>query len=358
MKTLCGVLVGNMKDPNPKTRGRVALVDIPFPKMGEQDVRIKVAYCAICGSDPHCVAGCFGQEPGDTNPIPLGHEISGIITELGPKATNKGLKVGDRVAGNFLRFCGGCYYCQNGQQQFCINAQEYNRPGYAPELIWHEDQVYKLPDTMSLKKGCLLEPTSIIVRMLDKSNMKVGMRVCVCGGGPIGLMALQAFKLYGATCLTLIEPIADRRELGIQMGADHVIDPTAQDVAEEANKLTNGLGYDVVLDCSGSVHAVEPLPIIAAKCGTLLYGAQYPNDYEIPFNLSEYMYFKELTVSGVMVAPYAYPRALQLLDRLNLDPLTEHIYELDDAVEAFEMQLTGKYPKILVRGNRDIADVF
>lgn len=61
MKTLCGVLVGNMKDPDPETRGRVALVDLPFPALGPQDVRIKVAYCAICGSDPHCVDGCFGQ---------------------------------------------------------------------------------------------------------------------------------------------------------------------------------------------------------------------------------------------------------------------------------------------------------
>lgn len=204
MKTLCGVLVGNMKDPDPKTRGRVALVDLPFPALGPQDVRIKVAYCAICGSDPHCVDGCFGQPKGSTEPIPLGHEISGVVVELGPEANHKGLKVGDRVAGNFLRFCGGCYYCQNGQQQFCEHAQDYNRPGYAPEIIWHEDQVYKLPDGVSLKEGCLLEPMSIIIRMMDKAQMKAGMRVCVCGGGPIGLLALQTFSLYGATSLTAV----------------------------------------------------------------------------------------------------------------------------------------------------------
>lgn len=98
MKTLCGVRVGDMKDPNPETRGLVDLVDIPFPEMGPQDVRIKVAYCAICGSDPHCVGGCFGQPQGSTDPIPLGHEISGIVVELGPEANHKGLKVGDHVA--------------------------------------------------------------------------------------------------------------------------------------------------------------------------------------------------------------------------------------------------------------------
>lgn len=113
---------------------------------------------------------------------------------------------------------------------------------------------------------------SIIVRMLDKAQMKVGMRVCVCGGGPIGLMALQAFHLYGATSLTMIEPIADRREIAAEMGAEYLIDPTAENVVDAANKITDGRGYDVVLDCSGSVHAVEPLPDITAKGGTLIYG--------------------------------------------------------------------------------------
>lgn len=354
MKTLCGVYVGDMKDPNPETRGKVALVDLPFPELGPQDVRIKVAYCAICGSDPHCVGGCFGQEPGSTEPIPLGHEISGVVMELGSEAHHKGLKVGDRVAGNFLRFCGGCYYCQNGQQQFCENGQEYNRPGFASELIWHEDQVYKLPDEISLKEGCLLEPMSIIIRMMDKAQMKAGMRVCVCGGGPIGLLALQTLSLYGATSLTMIEPIADRRDLAMQLGAQYTIDPMSEDVVQRAMALTDGRGYDVVLDCSGSAHAAPTLLPITAKGGMLIYGAQYPNDYEMPFNISQYCYFNEITITGVFVAPYAYPRALQMLTRLNLDVLTQTVFDLEDGVAAFDAQLTGKYPKILIKCNPDL----
>jgi (R,R)-butanediol dehydrogenase/meso-butanediol dehydrogenase/diacetyl reductase/L-iditol 2-dehydrogenase len=72
---------------------------------------------------------------------------------VGEKATKKGLKVGDRVSGCFLRFCGACYYCQNGQQQFCEHADESNRPGYSEYLVWHESQVYKLPDGVSLKRA-------------------------------------------------------------------------------------------------------------------------------------------------------------------------------------------------------------
>ncbi len=353
MKTLCGIRVGNLKDPNPETCGKVGLLDLPFPEMGEDEVKIKVAYCAICGSDPHNINGAFGDPPGSTRPIPLGHEISGIIVELGPKATKKGLKVGDRVAGNFLHYCGTCYYCQNGQEQFCENFGE-PRPGMAPYIIWHEDQVYKLPDSISLKEGCLLEPLSVVVRLMDKCNVKFGQRAVVCGGGPIGLLAIQALKMNGATHLTLIEPIADRRELALKMGAEYVIDPTTEDVVETAMKLTGGLGYDITLDCSGSVYAVENLPVITAKCGTLVYGAMYPPNYCMPFNIAQICYFKELTVTGSMCSPYTFPRALQMLTHYDLSEFTKKVFELDDGVAAFEAQMTGKYPKILIRCNPDI----
>lgn len=354
MKTLCAVRVGNMKDPDPEKRGLVGLVDLPEPPMGPQDVKIKVAYCAICGSDPHCVGGIFGQEQGSTDPIPLGHEVSGVIVDMGPEAVHKELKVGDRVAGNFLRFCGTCYYCQNGQQQFCQDAQAYNRPGDAPYITWHEDQVYKLPDDVSLKKGCLLEPMSIVIRMMDKCQVRAGERVCVCGGGPIGLMAAQCLSMYGATDLTIIEPIAERREIAGRMGVIHEIDPVHQDVVERAMNFTDGLGYDIVLDCSGSVQAAESLLSITAKCGKLIYGAQYPNDYAMPLYLNKYLYFNEISISGVMVAPYSYPRALQMLRRMNLDEFTKVVYPLDDGVNAFAAQLTGNYLKILLQCNPDL----
>jgi len=350
MKVVSAIKIGNLKDNDESMRGKIGVLDIPMQLLGEEDVKIKVAYCAICGSDPHLVEGIFGWEA----PFGLGHEVSGVIVELGEKATKKGLKIGDRVAGNFLKFCGTCYYCQNGQEQFCEYADEYSRPGMAEYIVWHEAQVYKLPDEVSLEKGCLLEPISIAVRMMDKVSPKFGGRVLISGGGPIGLLGIQAMKMYGATSLTLSEPISERRELAITYGVDYVIDPTTQDIVEEAMKITKGRGYDTVVDCSGSVHAVEALPMITAKGGTLLYGAMYPNDYEMPFNLYQYCYFNELTISGYYVAPYAYPRALQMLEKFDLDALTAKIFNIDDAEEAFKAQISGKYPKILIRCNKDL----
>ena len=119
-------------------------------------------------------------------------------------------------------------------------------------------------------------------------------------------------------------------------------------------KITNGRGFDVVLDCSGSVHAVEALPCIAAKCGRVVYGAMYPNDYNMPFNIARICYFNELTITGSFCSPYAFPRAVQWIERLDLSDFTNTVFDLDDGEQAFAAQMTGKYPKILIRCNPDL----
>jgi (R,R)-butanediol dehydrogenase/meso-butanediol dehydrogenase/diacetyl reductase/L-iditol 2-dehydrogenase len=347
MKCVSAVKIGSLRDPNEETRGQVAVLDIPEQPVGPEDVKIKVAYCAICGSDPHLVEGIFSKNV----PFGLGHELSGVIVELGPKATKKGLKVGDRVAGNFLKFCGTCYYCANGQEQFCENSKEYSRPGMSEYIVWHEAQVYKLPDNIGLKEGCLLEPVSIAVRLMDKVNLKFGQRVLIVGGGPIGLLACQSIAMSGASNLTLAEPIADRRDLALKFGADHVIDPIATNIKEAAMELTDGRGFDVVIDCSGSPKAVYDLPFVTARGGSLIYAAMYPNDFEMPLNIYKCCYFNELNITGMYVAPYAYPRALQMLPKMQLEDFTSKVFFIDDAVEAFKAQITGKYPKILIQCN-------
>ncbi|MDR0491274.1 MAG: alcohol dehydrogenase catalytic domain-containing protein [Oscillospiraceae bacterium] len=348
MKSVTVVKVGKLMAENEADRGKLRVCDIPEPVLGDEGIRIKVAYCSICGSDPHLLQeNVFGWDV----PFGLGHEMSGVILEVGEKATKKGFKPGDRVAGNFLRFCGTCYYCQNGQQQFCKHADESNQPCMSEYITWHESQAYKLPDDVSLKKGCLLEPVSVAVRAVDKIGPRIGQRVAICGGGPIGLLVLQGLKMMGAVNLTLIEPIAERRALAEKFGADFVVDPAARDVVGAATEITGGLGYDVVVDCSGSVRAVTTLPEITAKGGLLMYSAMYPNDYEMPLNLYKYCYANELTITGIYVSPYAFPRAAQIMPRLQLDDFVASVFDIDDAEEAFKTQISGKYPKILIRCN-------
>ena len=348
MKSVKVLKIGKLRDKDEAKRGKVQLCDIPEPTVGDEDVKIKVAYCSICGSDSHHIEeNPFSWEV----PFGLGHETSGVIVEVGKNAKRKGLKPGDRIAGNFLHACGTCYYCLNGQQQFCMYAEDSNQPGMSEYIVWHESQVYKLPDDISLKKGCLLEPVSIAVRVTDKIGPKIGQRIAICGGGPIGLFVLQALRIMGAVNLTLIEPIAARRKLAEKYGAEHTIDPAAQDIVEAAMKITGGLGYDVVVDCAGAVSVAGTLPVITAKGGSLLYVAIFPNDYEMPLNLYKYCYENELTITGTNISPYAYPRAAQILTRMQLDDFITKVFDLDDIEDAFLAQVSGEYPKILIKCN-------
>ena len=347
MKVAAVMKIGNLKDPDALKRGKVELIQMDEQEVGDEDVKIRVAYCAICGSDPHVAEGAFGTQVPQT----LGHEVSGVIEALGKKATIKGLKVGDRVAGNFLRFCGTCRDCQNGRPQFCKHAGKRKSPGMAETMVWHESQVYKLPDSVSLREGCMLEPVSIAVRAADKLGIKVGESVAISGGGPIGQLVLQVLHMQGATDLTLIEPIASRRALGQSLGAVHVIDPLTQNVQEEALRITDGRGFDAVADFSGVPSAAEALPAIVAHGGTLLYGAMYPLGYTLPLDLFTYCYQNELTITGIYLSPYTFPRAVQLLQRMNLAPFIETSFSLDNVVDAFATHLTGEHPKVLIRCN-------
>jgi len=162
-------------------------------------------------------------------------------------------------------------------------------------------------------------------------------------------------KRYGATSLTMIEPIAERREMALRHGAEFVLDPVAENQYERADEITAGRGYDIVIDASGSPRAVKGLLDIAAKGGTVIYGAMYPAAYEMPLNLSDYLYLKELTLTGVFVSPYAFPRALQILPHLELDEMTEAVFDLEDATEAFAVHVSGTYPKVVIRCN-DVED--
>ena len=350
MRTAAVTKLGSMKDPDPAKHGKIEILDFPDKETAPEEIRIKVAYCAICGSDPHILeGGYFGGPPGaEFKPRGLGHELSGVVVEVGSKAIHRGLKVGDRVAANFVHFCGDCDFCLNGNQNFCLHSQEYSRPGMAEFVTWHEQQFHVLPDNVSLKEGSLLEPVAICVRMVDKLSPKVGQSVLVCGGGPIGLFALQLLNIYGATNLTMVEPIASRRELAKSFGAVHVIDPITEDTEARAREITKGRGFDCILDASGALSMMTTLLKVAKRGATVIYGAMYPLDYEMPLNLAAYLYRNELTISGVCIAPYTFPRAVQLLSRLDLKPFIECVYPLDQAHEAMVMNCSGKYPKVLV----------
>ena len=347
MRTVAVTKIGSLRDPDEQTRGRIGVVEFPDQPLGPEDVRIRVAYAGDLRLRPAPRRGVLRHRRADrAGPRDL-RRHRGARRRRAPQRT-AGRRPGRGQLPALLRHLPPV----PGGQAAVLRAH----PGLQPPRHGRDRHVARvaglpLPDEVTLLKGCLLEPTSVAVRIADKTGIKVGDRVAVCGGGPIGQLALQVMKRYGATSLTMIEPIAERREMALRHGAEFVVDPIAENQYERADQITDGRGYDVVIDASGSSRAVKGLLDIAAKGATVVYGAMYPADFEMPLNLSDYLYLKELTLTGVFVSPYAFPRALQILPHLELDEMTQAVFPLEQATEAFEVHVSGEYPKVIIRCN-------
>ena len=337
-----------MKAAVTRQAGIIAMEDVPDPVVQPDQVKVKIAYAGLCGTDPENLEQRFGLfSPDDYKGARiLGHEASGTIAAIGSEVKGN-FKVGQRVAMNFRSACGACWYCQNGMEHYCRAAEE-SSGCFAEYAVYPESAIYPLSEDTSLEIGAMLEPVSVAIHAIDRAKVTTGSSVAICGGGPIGLLCLEMALKAGAAKTMLSEPIAEKRALAKKLGADVVVDPFKEDIEAVGKKLTDGRGFNTVIDASGSVQAAKQCISLADNCGTILWAAVYGKDVEIgvsPFVL----YAKELTITSTFVSPYSFPRALAMLPKLELKPLITHIIPLKDIQHAFEIHKTGKSTKILIQ---------
>ncbi|MDD5338692.1 MAG: alcohol dehydrogenase catalytic domain-containing protein [Dehalococcoidales bacterium] len=328
--------------------GIIKVEEVADPIMAPDQIKVKIAYTGICGTDPENLEQRFGLMPPESYKQAriLGHEASGTIVEIG-KDIKGNFKIGQRVAMNFRSACGHCYYCQNGMEHFCLTA-EGSSGSFAEYAVYPESAIYPLQDDVSLEVGALLEPVSVAVHAIDQAKVRTGSSVAICGGGPIGLLCLEVALKAGAAKTLLSEPIPAKRELAKKLGADVTVDPFKEDIIAVGKKMTNGRGFDVVIDASGSVKAAKDCLSLADNKGLILWAAVYGTDVEI--GVSPFLIFaKELTITSTFVSPYSFPRALALLPKLELKPLITDIMPLEDVQKAFALHKTGKSIKILLK---------
>lgn len=340
MKAICLTEKGDLAT---KKWGTLDCLDIPMPKLEkDDDILIKIAYSSICGSDPLMLNGNMDVPVG----IGFGHEMSGVIVNMGKGCNKRGLKIGDKVTGCFVHFCGVCENCRAGREQYCTASTQNIVPTQAEYVVWSEDQVYKLPDDADLKTAALVEPLTIALHAVEKAEIGMGDRVAVSGGGGIGMMVIQLCKMAGASEVTLIEPVEAKRELAKTLGADYTVSPMAEDFSEQIKSFAP-TGYDVVIECSGNGKAAETALDIARNSGHIVFLAMYPIQYRLPLDLSKYLYHKQLRLDGLFLATYSFTPAIRMLKRMNLAPVVQKVYKLSECKQAYEDQISGKYAKIV-----------
>lgn len=324
--------------------GDLRVEEVPVRKLKDNEVKIQVKYCGICGTDIHIFhgdGGCCDVMP----PLVPGHEFSGVVAEVG--AGVKTVKVGDRVTGDPNDMCGECYFCKNGMQHFCKNNIGIGTTvdgGFAEYVIMREKQVYKVSDELSFIEAAMAEPISCCLHGIDLCNIKAGDTVLVIGGGPIGMIMMQLAKNAGASKVIMSEPVEEKREQALKLGATKTIDPLHEDV--EAVLAEYCENVNVVIECVGNVHTQADAVRFAGKGATIMYFGLAAPEESFPIRPDD-IFKKELHITSSYINPYSFERAIQILESgtVELESLITNVVPLDDIADVFtkpEYRRTGK----------------
>ncbi len=323
--------------------------EMSFNQPGPHEVLVKNMAAGICGTDVHIYHG----EKGATEvnpPVVLGHEYAGIVEAVGEGVT--AVQPGDCVTIDPNIYCGKCYHCRKGNKQFCdhMTAVGVNMDGgFAHYSMVPEAQVFKMNPEAGFEAMAMAEPLACCVHGIEQVEIKSGDYVAVVGGGAIGLLMVQLAKLRGAGTVILSEPVAARREVGLQVGADYAIDPLASEPLEQVQKLTGRQGVDVVIECVGKVFATQQSFDLADRGGRILLFSVPSPDAKFDMPLID-VFKKELKIYGSFVNPDSHQQAVDLINagRIQTAPLITHRYPIEQLEEAIHMQMSAESIKVQI----------
>ncbi|KKK25319.1 hypothetical protein AOCH_004322, partial [Aspergillus ochraceoroseus] len=336
---------------------KVKFEDRPVPALKDShDVLVNVKYTGICGSDVHYYEhGAIGQFV-VKDPMVLGHESSGVIAQVGSAVTS--LKVGDHVAMEPGVPCRRCEPCKGGKYNLCEKMAFAATPPYdgtlAKYYVLPEDFCYKLPDSMSLPEGALMEPLGVAVHIVRQANVSPGQSVVVFGAGPVGLLCCAVAKAFGATKIVAVDIQKPRLEFARKYAATAVFEPARVSSAENAARIIEenhlGRGADVAIDASGVEPSVHTGIHVLRTGGTYVQGGMGKSEMNFPIMAA---CTKELNMKGSFrYGSGDYKLAVELVasGRLSVKELITSSVKFDEAENAFKDVRAGKGIKTLIEG--------
>jgi (R,R)-butanediol dehydrogenase/meso-butanediol dehydrogenase/diacetyl reductase len=324
-------------------------VDIPEPSPGPGQLKIKVALAGICGTDLKEYAVGPVMIPPDKVPLTMGHEFAGKVAALGKGVT--GFRVGDRVSGVGNWYCGECYVCKKGLYNLCVNqgftglfsdgcmAEYFVIPAYA---------CYHMPDSVSDEVGALVEPLAVGLHAVRQGKVQPGDTVAIAGDGTIGLCTLLAARAAGASQVYMVAKHRGRGQLAAKMGATAVIYLDEGNPVKQLQKLTDGPGADVALECVGRPDTPQLTAELTRRGGTAVIVGIFEKPGTFDFST---ITFSERTLVGSSIYLHEGRTAVALLadGRLNPTGLITSMVPLKNAMEqGFEALLKNKETNIKV----------
>ncbi|KIN06784.1 hypothetical protein OIDMADRAFT_108186 [Oidiodendron maius Zn] len=334
---------------------------VPEPACGNDQVKLRPAFVGICGTDLHeYLAGPIltPTKPhpltNESNPVTLGHEFSGTVTEVGHSVVN--FKPGDMVVVLPIIYDGSCDACARGYINCCENLGAFGFTGWggglSDSIVVPQSHVYRLPRHIPLEIGALIEPLSVAWHAVKSSPFKTGDSVLVLGGGPIGIGILQVLKALNAGRVIVSEISTRRNKLSVKFGADHVIDPREEDVASRCYELCDRHGVDIVFDTAGMQAALDSAFSALRTGGTVVNIASWRTAPTV--NIMDMIMGEKKYMAAMTYVKKDFEEVLDAVDKGLLQPgqmITSQI-ELGEVVEKGFKELIDRkdeHLKILVK---------
>ena len=279
------------------------------PRPGPDDVVVAVGATGVCAGDMYIY---LGKNPYAAYPTIGGHEIAGVVEEVGSAVGD--LEVGARVVVEPFIGCGTCYPCRIGKPNCCMNLQiiGIHRPGgFAQYVLAPRRNVYRIPDDMSMFVASFAEPVAIGVQACRRGAITAGEDVLILGCGPIGLALIEVAKARGAHVLAT-DVLPDRLETARQLGAE--IMPGGDRLLRSVLDHTNGEGVPVVVEATGNVSAMESTIVLVAPGGRIVILGLAPKGAGVTLPGLDFTR-KEVTIVGSRASTNCFPESLDLLAR-------------------------------------------
>lgn len=331
--------------------GNLSLIDMDIPETLDGQVKIKVRYSGICGSDIHTCKGEYNQN--HKVPLVLGHEFSGTVVETGGNVRN--VKVGDRVTSETTFYvCGKCPYCKSGDYNLCAFRKGIGTQvngSFAEYVVVRDKSVHVLPENVDLLSAALTEPLACCVHgVIEKGKVSSGDTVLVSGPGTMGLLSAMVAKARGArVILSGTARGAERLRLARELGVDRTVNLGNEDLAAAVAEFTNGFGVDRVIECSGSVPALASAVETVKKKGTIVQLGLFSRPSN-PID-TKAIFCKEICYVGSRTSKQSsWAAALELLSqgKVNARALVTDIFKLADWQKGFKKMLNAEGIKILL----------
>ncbi len=331
-----------------KAEQGIWLQDMPKPKIGPNDLLIKIKKTAICGTDIHIYNWDAWAQKTIPVPMTVGHEFVGVVAEIGDEV--QGFKIGQRVSGEGHITCGHCRNCRAGRRHLCRNTVGVgvNRPGcFAEYLAIPAVNAYPLPDAITDDIAAFLDPFGNATHTALSFDL-VGEDVLITGAGPIGCMAVAIAKHVGARYVVITDVNDYRLALANKMGATRSVNVQKQKLEDVMQELGMKEGFDVGMEMSGNPQALRQMLANMAHGGKVALLGLPPAEVAIDWNQ---VIFKGLIMKGIYgreMFETWYKMAAMLQSGLDLTPVLTHHFPIGDFQKGFDVMRSGQSGKVVL----------